>query len=74
MLPAEIPVTTPVVGLMVAAAVLVLLQVPPVTLLTNVVVEPVHTKVVPPMVPAFGNGLTVIGYVVLALPQPVVTL
>ena len=40
--PAESPVTRPVAGFTVAAAVLLLLQLPPVILLDNVVVEPVH--------------------------------
>ena len=60
-LPAESPVTTPVVEFTVAAAVLVLLQVPPVPSLDKVVVDPVHRNVVPLMVPAFGSGLTVTG-------------
>ena len=67
------PVTTPVVALTVATAVLVLLQVPPVPVLVNVITEPVHTNVVPLMVPAFESGLTVIAYVAVAVPQPVVT-
>ena len=72
-LPAEMPETTPVVALTVATAVLVLLQVPPVPVLVNVITEPVHTNVVPLMVPAFESGLTVIAYVAVAVPQPVVT-
>jgi hypothetical protein len=72
-LPAETPVTTPVEGFTVAAAVFVLLQVPPLILLTNVVVEPVQANVVPPIVPAFGSGLTVTAYVAVAVPQLVVT-
>lgn len=73
-LPAATPVTTPVVAFTVAAAVLVLLQVPPpVPSLDKVVVEPVHRKVVPLIVPAFGSGLTVIAAVAVAVPQVVVT-
>lgn len=41
-LPAETPVTTPVAEFTVAAEVLLLLQVPPLMLLDNVVVDPVH--------------------------------
>lgn len=59
-LPADTPVTTPVVAFTVAAEVLLLLQLPPLLLLAKVVVEPMHTNVVPLMVPAFGSGLTVI--------------
>ena len=58
--PAEIPVTAPVVAFTVAAEVLLLLHVPPLTpSLDNVVIDPVHRKVVPFIVPAFGSGLTI---------------
>jgi len=60
-LPAATPVTTPVAALTVAAAVLLLLQVPPLLpLLVKAVVAPIQTDDVPPMaVPALGSGLTV---------------
>lgn len=45
--PAEIPVTTPVVGSIVALDVLLLVHVPPVTELLNVVVLPTQTAGVP---------------------------
>jgi hypothetical protein len=55
--PADIPVTTPVVAPMVAIAGLLLLQVAPTVVVLNVVVLPTHTLVVPVIGP--GNGLTV---------------
>ena len=57
--PSATAVTTPVVALTVATAVLLLLQLPPTPLLVKVVTDPVHTNVVPLMVPALGSGLTV---------------
>ena len=72
--PAATPVTTPVDAFTVAADVLLLLQVPPLLpLLVKAVVEPTQTDGVPPIVPAFGSGLTVIGYEALLVPQLVVT-
>ena len=47
--PADAPVTTPVAALTVASAVLLLLHVPPVTVLPKAVVRPTHTFVVPVM-------------------------
>jgi hypothetical protein len=53
--PAAIPVTVPVTGSTVAAALLLLLQLPPpVPLLANIAVEFVHKIDVPVTVPAFG--------------------
>ena len=73
-LPAETAVTIPVVGLTVAAEVLLLLQLPPLApVLVNVVVDPVQRNVVPVIVPAFGSGFTVMLYVAVAVPQLVVT-
>ena len=74
-LPAATPVTTPVDAFTVAADVLLLLQVPPVLpLLVKAVVDPIQTDGVPPIaVPAFGSGLTVMGYVAALVPQEVVT-
>ena len=73
-LPAESAVTNPVVAFTVAAETLLLLHDPPPTpVLDNVVAEPVHKKVVPVIVPAFGSGLTVTPYVAVAVPQAVVT-
>ena len=46
-MPADIPVTKPVVALIVAIAVLLLLHVPPVVESNKVVVEPTHKLVVP---------------------------
>ena len=57
----------------VAAAVLVLLQVPPPAASLSAMAEPIHTADGPLMVPATGNGLTVTVVVVVALLQPVVT-
>ena len=65
-LPADTPVTTPVVEPTVANPVLLLLQVPPPVISLNIVVEPVQTLAVPVM--AAGNGLTVMIAVVI---QPV---
>ena len=73
-LPAEIPVTTPLAAFTVATDVFVLLHVPPLKpVLDKVVVEPVHSNIVPFIVPAVGTGLTVTANVVEAVPQPVVT-
>ena len=57
--PAERPETTPV-GLTVAAALLLLLQVPPAKPLeVREVVAPAHKVVVPEIIPALGKALTV---------------
>ncbi len=55
--PSVMPVTVPVEDPIVATAVLLLLQTPPLVALVNVVVKPTHTLVVPPI--AAGFGLTV---------------
>ena len=70
--PADTPVTMPVVPT-VATVVAVLLQVPPVVASLNPVVAPAQTVAVPVMVPADGNGLTVTTLVAAAVPQPLVT-
>ena len=60
-LPAATPVTTPVLELTVAIAVLLEVQTPPLTLLVSAKVEPAHTPFVPPAIrPGDGNGLMVI--------------
>ena len=58
-LPAATPVTVPVAEFTVAAAVLLLLQVPPVPLVVNGVDKPAHTVAAPLTVPAFATALTV---------------
>jgi hypothetical protein len=69
--PDETPVTTPVDELTVATEVEADDHVPPNTVLDKVVVDPLHTVVVPPdMVPAVTAALTVITFV--ALVQPIV--
>jgi hypothetical protein len=54
--------------------VLELLQLPPLTALLKAVVEPSQTDAVPVIEPALGSALTVAVVVVLAVPQPFVTL
>jgi hypothetical protein len=61
--PAEMPVTIPVPAFMVAMAVLLQFHTPPVVVLFNAAVAPVQTLVAPVM--GVGNGLTVIGEVVM---------
>ncbi len=56
----------------VALAVTLLVHVPPVTVLLNVVVEPIQTVAVPVIVPALGANDTVTVFVAAAVPQPVV--
>ena len=69
-LPTPTPVTTPVTGSTVAAAVLLLLQVPPpVPLLANTAVELAHKVVIPLTVPALGSGPTVTTAVAVATPH-----
>lgn len=58
-LPVATPVTTPVAEFTVAAAGLLLLQVPPVPLVVNGVDKPAHTVDAPLTVPAFATALTV---------------
>ena len=57
----------------VAAAVLSLLQTPPVFASVNVAVELKHNDAVPLIVPALGNGLTATLVVATAVPQLLVT-
>ena len=74
--PAETPYTTPVAGLTVATPVALLLHapVPPLNVLFDKpVVEPTQTDVVPVIVPATGNGLTVILIVAVSVPQLLLT-
>jgi hypothetical protein len=67
--PADTPVTTPVVAFTVATNVSLLLQLPPaVPFEVNAEVEPTQIAWVPLSVPA--NGLTVIVRVAAALAQP----
>ena len=70
--PEETPVTTPVLP---TAATVVLDDdhTPPVVASVRVIVLPAQTVDVPETVPAIGSGLTVIEYVVNALPQLFVT-
>ena len=62
--PADPPVTIPVLAPALAMVVLLLLHVPPVVVLLSVVVEPIHTEDVPLI--AAGNGFTVMVFVTLA--------
>ena len=71
-LPADIPVTTPVVGPTVAIAVLLLLHVPPATASVKVVVVLKHTVEKPAIVPEDKTS-TVTVLVALALPQALVS-
>ena len=57
--PAVTPVTTPVEVLIVATAVLLDVQTPFAVVLDNVVVDPVHTAVVPVIDATTGNAVTV---------------
>ena len=68
--PAATPVTTPVVGFTVATVVDELLQVPPLTVEANVVVEPIHTDWVPERLPAEATFVIVTCAVVVALEHP----
>ena len=71
--PAEIPVTTPLEET-VPTAVLVLVHVPPpVPLAVSVVVAPTHTVAVPLIVPGVANGFTVTTCVAATEPQLLVT-
>jgi hypothetical protein len=71
-LPADTPVTIPVL-LTVAIAVLLLLQTPPGAPSVNVIVEATHTLVAPVIVPGTGNTLTEKDKVAAAVPQELVT-
>ena len=68
MLPVATPVTIPEASI-VAAEVLLLVHVPPVTPSVKVDVAPAHTPEAPAIVPETGAGLTVTTAVVLAEPQ-----
>jgi len=57
--PAVTPVTTPVEELIDATAVLLDVQTPLAVVLDNVVVDPVHTAVVPVIDATTGNAVTV---------------
>lgn len=73
-LPAATPVTTPVIEFTVAAAGLLLLQLPPpAPLVVNVVDKPIHTADAPLMVPAFATAFTVTNWVAADVPQVFVT-
>jgi len=73
--PAVTPVTTPVEALMVANAVLLDVQTPLAVVLDNVVVDPVHTAVVPVIDATTGNAvtLTVVAALVVEHPFELVT-
>ena len=70
-MPAVVPVTIPIDDTV--ALLLVALQVPPVTLSVRVVLDPAQTDDAPVIAPALGSGLIVITFVVVALPQLLVT-
>lgn len=72
-LPAATPVTLPVTGSTVATAVVLLVQLPPETLLLNIILDPIHTDEAPLMVPALATGLTVMVAEAVAEPQIFVT-
>lgn len=69
--PAVTPVTTPVEELIVATAVLLDVQTPPVVVLDNVVVDPEHTAVVPVIDATVGNAVTVTAVAALVVEHPV---
>ncbi len=71
-MPVSAPVTVPPV-LTVAAAVLLLLQLPPAAASVSRVEEPLHIAEAPEIVPALGSALTLKVAVVLAVPQLLVT-
>ena len=69
-LPAATPVITPVIEFTVAAAVLLLLQLPPeLPLVVNVVDRPAHIDTTPLIVPALATAFTVTNCVVADVPQ-----
>lgn len=73
--PADTPVTTPVVAFTVAAARLLLLQLPPpVPLLVNMAVRPSHNAAAPLTVPALGALPMVTTTDALTVPQAEVTI
>lgn len=66
--------TKPVTGSTVAAAILLLLQLPPPSpTLVNIVVKPTHKEEAPLTVPASGNAFTLIVADAVAVPQVLVT-
>ena len=67
--PAATPVTMPVDDPTVAMEVLPLVQVPPLTVLLKVDVVPGHSEVVPLIVPALVEELTVTVLVAMPVPQ-----
>ena len=67
-LPADTPLTLPLPST-VAIAVLLLLQLPPLTPSVKAVLALTQTVVVPLIVPALGNGLTATLVVAIAVPQ-----
>jgi hypothetical protein len=69
-IPAVTPVTMPDVPIV--AVLLLLLQVPPVTLSVNVVAELTHKDELPVIVPALGSGLMVMVLVAVVVPHPLV--
>jgi len=70
-LPGATPVTMPVEEFTVAAAVLLLLQVPPpVPVMVNVVDKPEHIDDAPLTVPAFATAFTVTSWVAVEVPHP----
>jgi uncharacterized MnhB-related membrane protein len=71
--PAERPFTIPEVAPTDAMVGALLVQEPPETVLPSVIDELTHTEEAPVIVPAFGNGLIVIFFVTLAVPQLFVT-
>lgn len=71
-MPAATPFTTPPL-VTVATEVAEELQVPPLTVLLNVVLAPVHTPDEPLMLPAPGDAFTVMVVVDTAVPQLLVT-
>ena len=70
--PAAMPVTMPDASIVPAAGV-PLLQVPPGTVLLNVMVAPAHTADGPVIVPAVSGAATFTVLLLTAVPQPLVT-
>ena len=71
--PAATPDTIPVFVPTVATDSVLLLQVPPDTLLLRLMVDPAHTEVAPLIVPAFAGGFTVTVADAVVDPQILVT-
>jgi hypothetical protein len=68
--PAVVPETTPPATV---ALLLLALHAPPAAASVNVIDEPTQTVDGPVMLPAFGNELTVMVFVAVAVPHPLVT-